>query len=104
MNPEEAAHCFDRFWQAEASDVRRFGGTGIGLYIVKSLVEGMGGSISVRSASGEGSTFSVSLSRARNGALPTSVQEERRGDGEGSMIQEFMRQLGVPQAGGGGGL
>ncbi|MEX0874280.1 MAG: ATP-binding protein [Actinomycetota bacterium] len=105
MNPEEAAHCFDRFWQAEASDVRRFGGTGIGLYIVKSLVEGMGGSISVRSTSVEGSTFTVSLARARDGALPQTRKEQARprGEGEASMIQEFMRQLGVPQAGGGGG-
>jgi two-component system phosphate regulon sensor histidine kinase PhoR len=105
MSPIEAAHCFDSFWQAEASDVRRFGGTGIGLYIVKSLVEGMGGTISVRSAPGRGSTFTVSLSRAREGAIPPGVvvpQKPTPGEGKASMIQEFMRQLGVPPVQGGG--
>ena len=34
MDEDQARHCFDKFWQAESTDVRRFGGTGIGLYIV----------------------------------------------------------------------
>jgi PAS domain S-box-containing protein len=64
MTPDQAARCFDRFWQAEVADVRRFGGTGIGLYIARALVEGMGGSIDVTSALGKGSTFRVALQRA----------------------------------------
>ena len=65
MSAEECVHCFDRFWQAENSDVRRFGGTGVGLYIVKSMVEGMGGSVSVQSIVGCGTTFTVTLARAQ---------------------------------------
>lgn len=61
MTTDHAAQCFDRFWQAELSDVRRFGGTGIGLYIVRSLVEAMEGRVSVTSSPGEGSTFTVEL-------------------------------------------
>ena len=64
MTEEQVARCFDRFWQAELSDVRRFGGTGIGLYIVRSLVEAMNGSIAVSSAPGEGAAFTVELLRA----------------------------------------
>ncbi len=61
MDGDQAERCFDKFWQAESTDVRRFGGTGIGLYIVSSLVEAMAGTIRVETAMGHGSTFTVSL-------------------------------------------
>lgn len=101
MSPDEASVCFERFWQAEQSDVRRFGGTGVGLYIVKSMTEGMGGAVSVRSTIGKGSTFVVTLRKAEHGVMET--KDEELGVGPRSMIQEFMRQLGVPPPGGGGG-
>jgi len=52
---------FDAFSQANSSISRTHGGTGLGLRIVKSLVESMGGTISVESAHNKGSTFIVSL-------------------------------------------
>ena len=61
MDPEQLEHCFEKFWQAESSDIRRFSGTGIGLYIVRSLTEAMGGSVRVESAPGVGTTFRVTL-------------------------------------------
>ncbi len=59
-------HVFDRFRQADGSTTRRFGGLGIGLSIVKSLVELHGGSIHATSAGeGQGATFIMRLPRNR---------------------------------------
>lgn len=52
---------FERFGQVDSSFTRQAEGTGIGLSLVKLLVEAIGGSISVRSKPGKGSTFIVSL-------------------------------------------
>ncbi|MEI7643272.1 MAG: ATP-binding protein [Chloroflexales bacterium] len=58
--PHEAqAHIFERFYQANDSD-RRYG-TGLGLYFCRLAVEAHGGSIAVQSATGQGSTFRISL-------------------------------------------
>ena len=92
MDPEQAAHCFDKFWQAESSDVRRFGGAGIGLYIVQSLVHAMGAAIEVDSTVGRGTTFTVTLALE----LPAPPAEpDPPGAAEPSPIKEVMRQMGV---------
>jgi hypothetical protein len=60
--PEFLPHVFDRFRQADASTTRRHGGLGLGLSIVKQLVELHGGSIRVQSNGvGQGSTFIITL-------------------------------------------
>ncbi|MCX8091249.1 MAG: ATP-binding protein [Verrucomicrobiae bacterium] len=52
---------FDRFWQADSSSRRKYQGVGIGLALVKELTEVQGGSVSVQSREGQGSTFTVRL-------------------------------------------
>ena len=62
IKPDFLPYVFDRFRQADASTTRRHGGLGLGLSIVKQLVELHGGSIRVNSAGlGQGTTFIVAL-------------------------------------------
>jgi signal transduction histidine kinase/CheY-like chemotaxis protein len=61
MTPDEQARVFKAYAQANAETAMRFGGTGLGLTISKSLVEAMGGSLGMESIPGTGTTFTVVL-------------------------------------------
>jgi len=57
ISKEHLAKVFDRFHRVDNRDTRKVGGTGIGLYLVKHLVEAHGGKIWVESEVGKGSQF-----------------------------------------------
>ena len=56
-----AARVFEEFEQADGSVTRRFGGTGLGMSIVRRLTEMMGGSVALDTRVGRGTTVRVSL-------------------------------------------
>src|SRR5262245_38341657 len=77
INPDFLPHVFDRFSQQDATTVRQHGGLGLGLAIVRHLVELHGGSVRVDSeGEGRGSTFTINLPVASAHAAP--YEEARR--------------------------
>ncbi|MEM9596614.1 MAG: PAS domain S-box protein, partial [Acidobacteriota bacterium] len=76
--PEEFRHrLFDQFTQADPSKTRASGGSGLGLSIVKGLVEGMQGQINLDTEVGSGTTFYVSLPPADGAAAGRSSDGPR---------------------------
>ena len=61
MTAEQAQRVFERFYRADAARNRASGGTGLGLAIVAGLVSAHGGTVSVRTAPGQGADFQVKL-------------------------------------------
>lgn len=76
--PEVAAQLFQPFRQADNSTSRRYGGTGLGLVIVKDLAEMMGGAVGLESEPGTGSRFWFTA-RLEPVAVPSSAGDRRGG-------------------------
>jgi len=76
---EHQARIFDRFERAVS--VRHYGGLGLGLWIVRQIVEGHGGSIAVASTPGEGSVFTVELPRQTRAAASRPLADPAEADG-----------------------
>jgi signal transduction histidine kinase/ActR/RegA family two-component response regulator len=88
IDPQFLPHVFDRFRQADSSSTRAYGGLGIGLAIVKHLVELHSGTVEAKSGGpGQGATFTVSLPLVRGdvpelsmaGDVGASTQESGNG-------------------------
>jgi DNA-binding response OmpR family regulator/two-component sensor histidine kinase len=91
--PEDIPKLFTRFFRVDTSLTREIGGTGLGLSIVKSIVELHGGTVSVQSAPGSGSTFSFELPVAGEAAsrpAPVTaledVPDDQRAAGERTVL------------------
>lgn len=61
MSREAQSHLFEKFYRVATPETSGIQGTGLGLYITRSMVEKMGGAISLHSVPGKGSTFSFTL-------------------------------------------
>lgn len=68
ISPEDQRHIFEPYYRANRGDDQRYGGVGLGLAIVRHLVESNDGRISVASEPGRGTVFSLVLPRAEDAA------------------------------------
>lgn len=99
---DKLTRIFDSFSQADASTTRMFGGTGLGLSISKRLIEAMGGSISVASAPGDGSTFWFDLSLPIDNSQIADSEEPVAAAGRRILVVDDIdvnRQISVEQLG-----
>jgi signal transduction histidine kinase len=87
---DQLERIFDRFYQVDSSVTRRYGGVGLGLSLVRSLVESLDGAIDVRSEPGRGSTFSVRLPLVHPNA------DSPGGDGSGTGQDSTFQEEGHP--------
>lgn len=95
IQPEFLPHVFDRFRQADAGTTRRYGGLGLGLSIVKQLVEMHNGQVRAKSpGAGKGSTFIVNLP-----LVPVSAENNERTHPK-SASQPVSKKLEPPDLGG----
>lgn len=71
--PEDVSHLFQKFYRVDNSDTREIGGTGLGLFISRRLVEANNGHLTVESVYGKGSTFTVQFPRLTNEQAQTAI-------------------------------
>jgi signal transduction histidine kinase len=99
ISEKNLPHVFDRFWQADGSSKRKYQGMGIGLALVKELVEVQGGQVTVESQEGIGTTFTVRLpyhkgeAEAKTVAEPAEEPVPLPGNGGGVTSEEWLANL-----------
>ena len=89
ISPDNLEQMFNAFQQADSSISRRYGGTGLGLPIARTLAERMGGTLRAQSVEGQGSVFTLEMPLALSRqTLPTPAPAARvpSGNGEGRNV------------------
>ncbi len=109
MTPEQLEHLFIPFDQGDSSISRRFGGSGLGLSIVKCLTDLMGGEVSATSEKGQGSAFTLHLplevdvaqESAKNARMSADCFRNTRAlillraEGTHAQLEEYLRSFGI---------
>jgi len=75
IHSDQLEKVFERFYQVNGSSTRRFGGTGLGLALVKKTIEAHGGRVWAESRLGQGSTFFFTLPILRDGERAEAIEE-----------------------------
>jgi signal transduction histidine kinase/ActR/RegA family two-component response regulator len=78
ISPKDLSKIFERFVRVKAVGGRTYEGTGIGLSLVKELVEIHGGTVKVKSVEGKGSTFSVTIRKGKDHLPPSQIMELKK--------------------------
>ena len=87
MNEAQLESLFEAFTQADKSIAGRFGGTGLGMNITKQIIELMGGTISAKSESGQGTVIAISLPIVENRRMA-----DRREDSTNALINDMLEK------------
>lgn len=95
---EDLDHIFDRFYRAGSASEKRYGGTGIGLALVKELIELHHGHVSVESELGQGTTVRVCVPLGKTHLRPDQIVEKRP-RAQAAMTSEYEISGLQPQAG-----
>jgi hypothetical protein len=93
--PEDLPHLFQKFYRVDNSATRTIGGTGLGLFICRKIVELYHGRIWVESTLGQGSTFYINLPR-----LSSQEAEKIRSEQVTAATQEVPSATATPAAAG----
>lgn len=93
---EDIPHLFQKFYRVDNADRQSIGGTGLGLYLCRRLVEAMQGRLWVESTFGSGSTFFVELPRIDNQEATQLKEEQERLAAQNAVMQPIPEAISTP--------